>query len=106
MLGATPLAKNFVIFSFAFIARPFGTALFMAAQRRWGRGTKLTASLFLLGNVAIFLPIMLYTSSLFLAALFNLQIPLIVIAAAMAVAAIAGVTASLRKRSALNVTSA
>ncbi len=40
---------SFVIFSFAFIARPFGTALFMAAQRRWGRGTKLTASLFLLG---------------------------------------------------------
>ncbi|MBC7701322.1 MFS transporter [Aquabacterium sp.] len=39
----------FVIFSFAFIARPFGTALFMAIQRRWGRGTKLTAALFLLG---------------------------------------------------------
>ena len=40
---------SFVIFSFAFVARPFGTALFMAAQRRWGRGTKLTISLFLLG---------------------------------------------------------
>ncbi len=39
----------FVIFSFAFVARPFGTALFMAIQRRWGRGTKLTAALFLLG---------------------------------------------------------
>jgi MFS family permease len=40
----------FVIFSFAFIARPLGTALFMAIQRRWGRGFKLTAALFLLGT--------------------------------------------------------
>ena len=40
---------SFVIFSFAFIARPFGTALFMAIQRRWGRSTKLTMALFLLG---------------------------------------------------------
>ncbi len=40
----------FTIFSFAFIARPFGTALFMSIQRRWGRGVKLTAALFLLGT--------------------------------------------------------
>jgi len=40
----------FAIFSFAFIARPFGTAIFMAIQRRWGRGFKLTAALFLLGT--------------------------------------------------------
>ncbi|EKF74650.1 sugar transporter family protein 14 [Alcanivorax hongdengensis A-11-3] len=49
----------FVIFSFAFIARPFGTALFMTIQRHWGRGTKLTASLFLLGTATVsiaFLP--------------------------------------------------
>ncbi|MBX9816817.1 MAG: MFS transporter, partial [Burkholderiaceae bacterium] len=39
----------FAIFSLAFIARPVGTALSMAVQRRWGRGTKLTISLFLLG---------------------------------------------------------
>lgn len=39
----------FVIFSFAFIARPLGSVAFMAIQRRWGRGTKLTAALFLLG---------------------------------------------------------
>lgn len=39
----------FAIFSVAFIARPFGTAISMAIQRRWGRGTKLTVSLFLLG---------------------------------------------------------
>ena len=39
----------FVIFSFAFIARPFGNALFMAIQRRFGRGVKLTGALFLLG---------------------------------------------------------
>lgn len=39
----------FAVFSLAFIARPVGTAIFMAIQRRWGRGTKLTVSLFLLG---------------------------------------------------------
>ncbi|MEH3086726.1 MAG: MFS transporter [Xylophilus ampelinus] len=39
----------FTIFSFAFLARPFGTALFMAIQRRWGRSTKLTMALFLMG---------------------------------------------------------
>jgi MFS family permease len=39
----------FAIFSLAFIARPVGTAISMAVQRRWGRGTKLTLSLFLLG---------------------------------------------------------
>nr|WP_229722872.1 MFS transporter [Xylophilus rhododendri] len=39
----------FVIFSFAFIARPFGTIGFMAIQKRLGRGTKLTIALFLLG---------------------------------------------------------
>ncbi|MDB5850286.1 MAG: arabinose transporter permease, partial [Rhodoferax sp.] len=40
---------SFVIFSFAFIARPFGNALFMAIQRRFGRSVKLTGALFLLG---------------------------------------------------------
>lgn len=39
----------FAIFSLAFIARPMGTALSMAVQRRWGRGTKLTLALFMLG---------------------------------------------------------
>ncbi|MBL7250371.1 MFS transporter [Alloalcanivorax sp. C16-2] len=41
---------SFVVFSFAFIARPFGTALFMNIQRRWDRSVKLTTSLFLLGT--------------------------------------------------------
>jgi MFS family permease len=40
---------SFLIFSFAFIARPFGSVLFMAIQRRFGRETKLTAALFLMG---------------------------------------------------------
>jgi MFS family permease len=40
----------FAIFSLAFIARPFGTVLSMAVQRRWGRATKLTIALFLLGS--------------------------------------------------------
>jgi MFS family permease len=39
----------FVIFAFAFLARPFGTVIFMAIQRRFGREAKLTAALFLLG---------------------------------------------------------
>jgi MFS family permease len=50
---------SFVIFSFAFIARPIGTALFMSIQRRWGRGFKLTGALFLLGTATVgmaFLP--------------------------------------------------
>jgi MFS family permease len=49
----------FTIFSFAFIARPIGTTLFMAVQRHFGRSTKLTASLFLLGTATVcmaFLP--------------------------------------------------
>jgi len=40
---------SFTIFSFAFIARPFGTLLFMAVQRYMGRETKLTVALFMLG---------------------------------------------------------
>ena len=39
----------FTIFAFAFIARPIGSVLFMAIQRRYGRETKLTLALFLLG---------------------------------------------------------
>ena len=39
----------FVIFSFAFLARPFGTVAFMAIQRYFGREVKLTAALFMLG---------------------------------------------------------
>ena len=40
---------SFIIFSFAFLARPFGTVIFMAIQQRFGREVKLTAALFLLG---------------------------------------------------------
>lgn len=50
---------SFAIFAVAFIARPLGTAISMAIQRRWGRGTKLTISLFLLGASTVgmaFLP--------------------------------------------------
>lgn len=41
---------GFAIFAMAFVARPFGTALFMNIQKRWGRSVKLTVSLFLLGT--------------------------------------------------------
>lgn len=56
-LDGTLLA--FAIFALAFVARPFGTALSMAIQRRWGRSTKMTISLFLLGTCTVgiaFLP--------------------------------------------------
>lgn len=39
----------FTIFAFAFMARPIGSVAFMAIQERFGRETKLTAALFLLG---------------------------------------------------------
>ncbi len=48
----SPLAGTlaaFAIFAMAFVVRPVGTAVSMAVQRRWGRGTKLTLALFLLG---------------------------------------------------------
>jgi len=50
---------SFIVFSFAFIARPIGTVVFMEIQRRWGRGTKLTIALFVLGSSTVgiaFLP--------------------------------------------------
>jgi MFS family permease len=50
---------SFAIFALAFVARPLGTALSMAVQRRWGRATKLTLALFLLGICTVgmaFLP--------------------------------------------------
>ncbi|MCE3265158.1 MAG: sugar transporter family protein [Pseudoduganella sp.] len=40
---------SFLIFSFAFVARPLGTVTFMSLQQRFGREAKLTAALFLLG---------------------------------------------------------
>ncbi|GGD00755.1 MFS transporter [Undibacterium terreum] len=39
----------FVIFSFAFLARPIGTVAFMAIQKRFNREVKLTIALFILG---------------------------------------------------------
>ncbi|GHC81258.1 MFS transporter [Limoniibacter endophyticus] len=41
---------SFSIFALAFIARPIGSFVFMAIDRRHGRGTKLTVALFLLGG--------------------------------------------------------
>jgi MFS family permease len=40
----------FLIFALAFIARPFGTVVFMALQQRYSREIKLTIALFLLGS--------------------------------------------------------
>jgi MFS family permease len=41
---------SFAIFSLAFVARPFGSVIFMAVDRLYGRGIKLTIALFLLGG--------------------------------------------------------
>tara|TARA_R110000868_G_scaffold165328_6_gene398749 strand:- start:328792 stop:330132 length:1341 start_codon:yes stop_codon:yes gene_type:complete len=41
---------SFAIFSLAFIARPIGSLVFMTVDRRYGRGTKLTLAMFLLGG--------------------------------------------------------
>ena len=40
---------SFLLFALAFVARPFGTVIFLGIDRRYGRGVKLTAALFLLG---------------------------------------------------------
>lgn len=50
---------SFVVFALAFIARPFGTVIFMDIQRRFSREAKLTIALFMLGLstvVIAFLP--------------------------------------------------
>ncbi|MFJ3054595.1 MFS transporter [Herbaspirillum sp. NPDC087042] len=39
----------FVVFSFAFLARPIGTTIFMEIQKTYGREVKLTLALFMLG---------------------------------------------------------
>ncbi|SLJ86359.1 MFS transporter [Novosphingobium mathurense] len=41
---------SFAIFALAFIARPVGSLVFMAIDRAYGRGTKLTIALFMLGG--------------------------------------------------------
>jgi MFS family permease len=41
---------SFAVFALAFVARPFGSVLFMEIDRRHGRSVKLTAAMFLLGG--------------------------------------------------------
>ena len=41
---------SFAIFALAFVARPLGTSIFMTVDRRYGRGAKMIAALFLLGG--------------------------------------------------------
>src|SRR3954454_21255913 len=45
----TATLYSFAMFSLAFVARPVGSILFIAIDRRHGRGVKLTIALFLLG---------------------------------------------------------
>jgi MFS family permease len=46
----TGTVLSFAVFSLAFIARPIGSVIFMAIDRNYGRGVKLTIALFLLGG--------------------------------------------------------
>ena len=41
---------SFALFGLAFVARPFGSVVFMGIDRRHGRGVKLTVALFMLGG--------------------------------------------------------
>jgi MFS family permease len=68
---------SFAIFALAFVARPIGTVLFMAIDRNYGRGVKLTITLFLLGTCTVaiaFLPgyEQIGAASAFLLALFRI----------------------------------
>ncbi len=47
--AVTGTLYSFGLFALAFVARPIGSVLFMAIDRRYGRATKLTIALFLLG---------------------------------------------------------
>ncbi len=44
---------SFLILALAFVARPVGTLIFTEVDRRYGRGTKMTAALFLLGTSTV-----------------------------------------------------
>ncbi|MCO5731669.1 MFS transporter [Rhizobium sp. SSA_523] len=46
----TATLASFAVFSLAFLARPVGSVVFMWIDRTYGRGTKLTIALFLLGG--------------------------------------------------------
>lgn len=46
----TAMMYSFAIFSLAFVARPFGSLLFRVIHKRYGRGSKLTIALFMLGT--------------------------------------------------------
>lgn len=68
---------SFAIFALAFVARPFGSLFFMMLDRAYGRGTKLTIALFLLGGstaAIAFLPSYesMGTTAIWLLALFRL----------------------------------
>ena len=54
----TATLMSFAVFSLAFVARPFGTLLFMWIDRNHGRGVKLTIALFLLGGSTIALALL------------------------------------------------
>ena len=83
VIGLLLLAKIFVPVYYRYRCTTVTELLERRYHSKHIRAT--VASIFLLGDVLIFLPIMLYTSSLLIRAMFGLQLPLV---------AIAGVTAT------------
>ncbi len=82
--GLIILAKVFVPLYYKYNC----TTVTELLERRYGnkhiRAT--VATIFLLGSVLLFLPVMLYTSSLVIQTMFGLQVPLLVLAAGIAAA--------------------
>lgn len=81
--GLILLAKVFVPIYYAYGCTTVTELLERRYQNHHIRAT--VATLFLLGNLLLFLPAMLYTSSLVIKSMFGLELPLIVLAAAIAV---------------------
>lgn len=82
VVGLVILAKVFIPLYYRYQC----TTTTELLEKRYGsKGIRATvASLFLLGNVFIYLPIMLYTGSLFMQSMFNLDIPILYLAIAFA----------------------
>src|SRR3954471_11436643 len=81
-VGLLMLAKIFVPLYYKYQCTTVTELLERRYQNKHIRAT--VSAIFLLGDVLIFLPIMLYTSSLLIKTMFGLEVPLIVLAAGVA----------------------
>ena len=81
--GLLLLAKIFVPLYYKYNCTTVTELLERRYQNKHIRGT--VSAIFLLGDVLIFLPIMLYTSALLIKTMFGLEVPIIVLSAVVAV---------------------